>query len=61
MKPRFADRIKIVGRKINLDAPTDLAATFARVRREQAAATADAKAVKEEAARVVVGKINKRA
>jgi hypothetical protein len=34
--PKFAHKVIIVGRKINLDAETDVAATFRRVRAEQA-------------------------
>lgn len=35
---KHANKVKIVGRRIDLYAKTDLRATFARIRREQAAA-----------------------
>lgn len=38
MKPKFLHKVKIVGRKIDLYAPTNVAVTFDRIRREQAAA-----------------------
>lgn len=37
MKPKFAHKVIIQGRRIDLTAKTDVAATFRRVRAEQAA------------------------
>lgn len=43
MKPKFAHKVHIVGRFINISAKTDVAATFKRVRQEQAAEAAERK------------------
>jgi hypothetical protein len=45
--PKFANRVKIVGRRIDL-LKTDVAATFARIRREQAAAMKKESAAEQE-------------
>ena len=42
-KPPLSHKVRIVGRLINIYAKTDIAATFKRVKAEQAAAAAEVK------------------